>query len=424
MGRTVTLALKDLTLLRREKAALFWIFVFPLVFALFFGFLSGGGGGARGRLSLAVVDEDESAGSRALLRLAQRVEDRSADGGPLAVDEARDAVRRGDLTAFLVIPKGYGQAAEAFWQEGAALEVGIDPARKAEAGLLEGVLTEAVYAGVREQFADPKAARASAAKALRALDQAPGIDPQQKDALRSFLGGLEQFLDQAGPDGMRHSPFARADRITKVPVLPDEAGRPRSAFELTFPSAVSWGMYGCIITFALSVVAERTKGTLVRLRMSPLSWAEIVAGKGLSCFLVSAFAGVALMALGRLLFGVRVGSPAGLAAAVVAAAFCYTGLMMALAAIGRTERVVSGAAAAVFLPLAMIGGGMIPLFFLPGWMRTVSNVSPVKWTIQALEGAVWRGYSPADMLVPCGVLVGIGLAGFGLGVNLLARQVD
>ena len=62
MNRIITLALKDLAVLAREKEALFWIFLFPLIFALFFGFLSGGGGGERGKLQLAVVDEDESAG--------------------------------------------------------------------------------------------------------------------------------------------------------------------------------------------------------------------------------------------------------------------------------------------------------------------------------------------------------------------------
>src|SRR5262249_24827050 len=64
MNRIITLAFKDLAVLTREKEALFWIFLFPLIFALFFGFLSGGGGGDRGKLQLAAVDEDQSEGSR------------------------------------------------------------------------------------------------------------------------------------------------------------------------------------------------------------------------------------------------------------------------------------------------------------------------------------------------------------------------
>jgi len=57
-------------------------------------------------------------------------------------------------------------------------------------------------------------------------------------------------------------------------------------------------------------------------------------------------------------------------------------------------------------------------------MKIVSNISPVKWNIQALEGAIWRGYSLAEMLLPCGVLAGIGLAGFFVGVKFLSRRVE
>jgi ABC-2 type transport system permease protein len=336
---------------------------------------------------------------------------------------AKDSVRKGDMTAFLIIPKDYGQSAESFWEEGTPLEVGIDPARKAESGMLEGILMETVFAGLQDQFADPKKAKANTAKALAALDRPNGIDPDQKKLLKGFLGEMEKFMGQVKPEGMEHSPFAKGNKLKKVPVLPEE-DKPKSSFELTFPSAVTWGMYGCIITFAISIVSERTKGTLVRLRMSPLSWLEIIVGKGLACFSVSVFLAVVLMLLGRILFGVRVESMAGLVLAILSAAFCYTGLMMALASFGKTERAVAGSAAGIFMPMAMIGGGMIPLLFMPAWMKVVSNISPVKWNIQALEGAICRGYSLAEMLLPCGVLAGIGLVGFLVGVKLLSRQVE
>jgi ABC-2 type transport system permease protein len=427
MNRIVTLAFKDLAVLAREKEALFWIFLFPLIFALFFGFLSGGGGGERGKLQLAVVDEDESAGSKGLLEKLRKsdslvVHDKAVDNTPLTLEAARNAVRRGDLTAFLVIPKGYGDTADSFWQPGKPLELGIDPARTAEAGMLDGVLMQTIYSGLQDQFTDPKIAKANADKALAAVENAPDMDPEQKKLLKAFLGDLGKFMGNAKPQGLEHSPFAMESKLKKVPVLLEEENKPKSAFEVTFPSAVTWGMYGCIISFAISIVSERTKGTLIRLRMSPLSWAEIVAGKGLACFLVSALVAALLMLLGHLLFGIRVENLVGLALAIVSAAFCYTGLMMALAGLGKTEKAVSGSAAAVFMPLAMIGGGMIPLAFMPAWMQTVSNISPTKWNIVALEGAIWRGNSLVEMLLPCGVLMAIGAVGFALGVKFLSRQ--
>jgi len=70
------------------------------------------------------------------------------------------------------------------------------------------------------------------------------------------------------------------------------------------------------------------------------------------------------------------------------------------------------------MPFAMIGGGMIPLIAMPSWLVSVSAASPFKWAILAIEGAMWRGFGPGDMVLPCGVLVGVGAGFFALGVWL------
>jgi len=92
--------------------------------------------------------------------------------------------------------------------------------------------------------------------------------------------------------------------------------------------------------------------------------------------------------------------------------------MMTVAVLGKTEQAAGGLGWAIMMPLTMFGGGMVPLFVMPAWMQAVSNVSPVKWGILALEGATWRGFSAAEMALPIGVLVLVGLAGFALGVRL------
>ncbi|MCA9255183.1 MAG: ABC transporter permease, partial [Phycisphaerales bacterium] len=67
--------------------------------------------------------------------------------------------------------------------------------------------------------------------------------------------------------------------------------------------------------------------------------------------------------------------------------------------------------------MSLIGGGMIPLAFMPEWLQSISDVSPVKWSILAMEGAVWRNFSPAEMLKPCAVLIGIGVVSFLIGLR-------
>jgi ABC-2 type transport system permease protein len=199
-------------------------------------------------------------------------------------------------------------------------------------------------------------------------------------------------------------------------------GEPRSAYEITFPSAILWGLIGCIMTFAISLVTERSHGTLLRLRVAPLSWAQILAGKGLACYLTAVIVAALILFIGRVGLSVRLSSPVGLVLAVGSMAFCFMGLMMLMSTIGKTERAVAGAGWGIMMPFTMIGGGMIPLAFMPRWMQTVSNISPVKWGILALEGAIWRDFTLTEMLLPCAILLGIGAVAFAGGVKLLSRQ--
>jgi ABC-2 type transport system permease protein len=95
--------------------------------------------------------------------------------------------------------------------------------------------------------------------------------------------------------------------------------------------------------------------------------------------------------------------------------------MMLFSVIGRTESGVAGFSWGAFIPMSMVGGGMIPLVAMPAWMLTLSHFSPVKWGIVALEGAIWRGYGPGDMLLPCGVLLAVGGLGFAIGARIFTR---
>jgi len=155
-----------------------------------------------------------------------------------------------------------------------------------------------------------------------------------------------------------------------------------------------------------------------RLLTAPLTRRQILLGKALACFLAMIAVEALLVAVGVLGFGVRPTSWPLLAAASLAAAAAFTGIMMVLAVVGETEQSASGAAWATLLVLAMLGGGMVPLFVMPGWMLTASGVSPAKWAILAFEGALWRGFSPAEMALPLGVLLAIGAAGLVLGARL------
>ena len=159
----------------------------------------------------------------------------------------------------------------------------------------------------------------------------------------------------------------------------------------------------------------------MRLRIAPVSRAQILAGKGLACFFTALGVCFMLVVVGVAILGVRLESVAAMAIALLASAVCFVGLMMLISVIGRTEQAVGGAGWAVMLVVSMAGGGMVPLFVMPSWMRAISNVSVVKWAIVAFEGAIWRGFTLWQMMFPAGILVAVGLAAYAAGVTVLTR---
>ena len=108
--------------------------------------------------------------------------------------------------------------------------------------------------------------------------------------------------------------------------------------------------------------------------------------------------------------------------AVLCTVLCFVGIMMFICTLGRTEQSVGGAGWGIFMITGMLGGAMMPLAFMPSWMRPFTHISPVKWGIFALEGAIWRNFSLIEIINPCLVLLAIGTAAFLLGVFSLRRQ--
>jgi ABC-2 type transport system permease protein len=423
----VVMAWKDLHLLWRDKFALFWVFVFPLMMALFIGAMFGGSGPTAG-IGLAVVDLDATGASRAFVQALDESESirlvQPDDGTPHTRESARAAVAAGSVTAYLVVPEGYGAAgAVPFGQPGPTLEVGIDPGRKAEAGYVQGLLMKAAVERMREAFSDPASMAAGVERTIDGLEGgASGLPEGQRQAILGFLRNVQTFAGALDPSTMtaEGAPTFEPVRIEIEPVL-RSGQRPPNGFAISFPQAMSWGMIGCCATFAVGLVQERTRGTYARLRMAPNPAWVILAGKALACFSACIGSALLLIALGAV-FGVRVGSWLVLAAALVSIAFGFTGFMMFISTIGRTEQSVSGAGWAAMMPLAMLGGSMVPLMVMPHWMLRLSDWSPVKWMILAVEGATWRGFALGDMLLPCAILIGFGAAGFLAGAAMLSRR--
>jgi ABC-2 type transport system permease protein len=247
-------------------------------------------------------------------------------------------------------------------------------------------------------------------------------------SLDDFMASLEQVqqqADDADGTGMPAMQFANVETIdvTRKPAEGSQeelVQKIRSKWDISFPQAMMWGVLGCAAAFAITMVRERTQGTYLRLQVAPVTRGHVFAGKATACGTTVLSVIVFMVILGMLL-GMRPRSPALLALVAVCVAYCFVGVMMLMSVIAKSEEAVSGAAWGANVMMAMFGGAMIPLAFMPEFMKTISHASPVKWSILALEGAIWREFTLAEILPPCGVLIGIGTACLAIGVVVLSR---
>ncbi len=418
MAEVLALAGKDLLLLVRDRGGFFFAFFFPLLMAVFFGTVFSGGGSESRAMAVIIVDEDSTAQSAEFIRtLSASAEFKVEVSGR---DDAAQKVRTGKRVAYIVVQKGFGAARQRlFWGDPPTVEIGVDPSRRAESGLIQGVLMKYAAEAMQKTFSDRGALRGMLEKTLDSLGSSSSRDFPGKENLSGFLVELDRFvadstLDTAGGGTSRaFTPL----QIVEAAVVRERSG-PQNAYEVSFPQGIIWGMTGCAAAFGISLVLERTRGTLIRLRIAPISRMQILAGKAIACFLATITISVCLLLIGAVFFSVRPSSVAHLGVAVLCASIAFVGIMMFLSVLGKTERSSGGIGWAALLLMSMIGGGMIPLFIMPAWMQTLSNVSPMKWALLAIEGALWRNFSLLEMLVPCGILLGIGLLFFTLGVRV------
>jgi ABC-2 type transport system permease protein len=355
-----TIALKDLRLLLRDPVALFWVLVFPVLFAVFFGaVLEAGIAGKSARWPVVLVDEAHSESSEQLVSALSRADALTTQRGSLAA--ARRAVAAGRAVAYVRIVPG---------ASGNQVEVDSDASQRVQgqlvARLVEGVLAEQAFAQIPEF-----------------------VEVQAGPVALHFVAGTEK--------------------------------QPGSSYELVFPAALLWGLMGCAASFAVSLVAESTRGTMVRLRAAPIARGCIMGGKALACLLACTADGLLLWLFGAAAFGIHVGNPLFLLIALLSTAVCFVGMTMTLGSLGRSEQSVASAGWSTLIVFAMLGGAMVPRSLMPPWLQQASQASPVYWAIRALEGASWRSAGAADVLTSCAVLLGVGLLGFALGVRIMGQ---
>jgi ABC-2 type transport system permease protein len=158
------------------------------------------------------------------------------------------------------------------------------------------------------------------------------------------------------------------------------------------PQAVT----GMLILFSLlglsiiggAILTERSWHTMDRLRGTPARPAEILIGKAVPLATILLAQQAAIVAYGALVFGVPIHRPDLVLIAGVTWAITLLCAGAALATIVRSHGELSAVTDIGGLFLTVVGGAMVPLALMPGWLRAVAPVSPGYWALTGLRAAL------------------------------------
>ena len=193
MNKVLSLAIKDLRVLISDRGNIFWVFGFPVLFALFFGAIYSGAGKGPSGMEVAIVNEDNSEFSNSYISKLES--DEALKIVQLGRDDAIERVRKGKVAAAIILNEGFGDGFEAlFNSKEPKLEIASDPSRKMESGYLQGLLAKAQFEALSEKFIDRQWMKDQIALWREELENASALDPEQTDLYLKFIDSFDTLL--------------------------------------------------------------------------------------------------------------------------------------------------------------------------------------------------------------------------------------
>jgi ABC-2 type transport system permease protein len=103
---------------------------------------------------------------------------------------------------------------------------------------------------------------------------------------------------------------------------------------------------------------------------------------------------------------------------VLCGTLAFMGIGLLAGALAKTTEGAVNMANFIVLPMAFLSGSFFPLDAMPGWLRAVSQVFPLRHLNEGMLDVMVRGEGPAAAVVPMLILLG-----FTVVLTLLAARL-
>lgn len=337
----------------RDRLAIFFSIVFPLIFLFVFGSLNSGSGEVSFRVAL--INHSDSQFAQDFVQKAKDGEILKVEDEVTTLAEAKEKMTRSQIDATIVLPKGFGEVKQGDAFPSGRAEV-VFTANNEQSGAALGSVLDAQFKAINSKFVDTSV------------------------------------------------PFTvKSERLNEQSL---------SAFDYTFAGLLGFAIIGMGIFGPINVFPELKKmGILRRLSTTPLKVWQYFLSTMVSQAAIGLISIAIMFVVAMLVFDLNlVGNIFELTAFLVMGIICILGIGLALGGWAKNERQAAPLSNIVVFPMMFLSGTFFPRFLMPDWLQRVSDFLPLTPVIDgirliATEGAHLTAILPQIGLVAAWTVV-------------------
>ena len=369
----------------RDRTALFFLVVLPVLVILIIGFTVRGfstfrvgvvdlGAGAAGRDVTAALSH---AGELSVQRFA-------------TTHDASLAVARGQVSTAVVLPAGMDAALRA----GRTVDVGVVAE---QADTVQQAAAQAVGTVISRQGARVQAALFAAARSPASFDAALA----RASALQTGGAQVEVATRQAD---------------TEADVLPQ-------GFEYSAPTELVLFVFLSALAGGANIIDSRRLGIYERVAAGPVRASAVILGEALAFGAIAVMQAGLIVLVGAVVFGVSWGNVPAAIVLITVWALVGAGAGMLSGTLFRTPEQASAIGPVLGIAFAMLGGCMWPLSIVSRTMREIGHATPHAWAVDAWTALLARHGDLGSISVQLAVLAAFAVGFLAIATRRFARVV-
>lgn len=343
----ITFARIDVKRLFRDKVAIFFVFVFPLIFLFVFGGLFGRDNGISLEVGLVVQSKNEFTDQ--FTKQLQKTDVLEVNKDVKTLNEAKEKMKRGELDATIILPQEFGETKDGQPYPSGQATVLYDKSNEA-AGQTLGAVMESVFKDINAKLVKTE------------------------------------------------TPFTVKTEST--------AEKGMTQFDYIFSGLLGFTILSLGIFGPTSVFPRlKQRGVLRRYRTTTLKVWQYFMGNVLSNALYGILSVALMFVVALTIFDLKMqGNYLTLLVLVVFATTAVFGVGLAIGGWAKNENQAAPLANLIAFPMMFLSGVFFPRYLMPEWLQTVSGLLPLTPMVDGARYIITEGQGLIDIMPQIGLL--------------------